>query len=230
MPDVADLERALGYRFRARELLVKALTNPSFRQSRPELRHGIDDNQRLEFLGDAVLGLLSADQLHKAHPEEPEGLLTARRSRLVNGSALAALARQIHLENFILLGAGESPDNENALADTLESIFGAAWLDGGLEAARTLYAQLGIGREIPEAAAVLALNPKGELQQRCQACGGGNPVYKTLSAQGPDHAPIYEVRATALGQSATALGSTKKSAEAAAACALLKILGAQNER
>lgn len=219
---MTELEVKIGYTFRDATLLERALTTPACRMERPE----IEDNQRLEFLGDAVFGLLSADAVFAAYPTEQEGLLTVRRTHLVSGTALAAAAEKIGLGAFLRRNSGASPIAPHAkvLADAMEALMGAAWLDGGLDAARAVF--VAIDLPINERLNVWGDNPKGHLQVMSQAMRPSRrPVYTVDSVKGPSHAPTVTVtvKVDGLGR-ATATAGSQRNAEVAAATALLESL------
>jgi len=217
------LERAIGYRFHDRRLLETALTHASFR-----VDQGGDpaDNQRLEFLGDAVLGLLAAESLYGTHAVLDEGGLSVLRSQATSGKTLAAAARRIGLGAWLRMGRGEimagGPERDGALADALEAVLGAVWLDGGLKAARTTYACLAIQPDKTRPLDVWAGNPKGRLQEYAQRVHHTVPVYTLRVEHGPAHRPSYCVRVS-VGNALSAEGEglTKRAAEAAAAGNLL---------
>ena len=215
---------ASGYCFRDASLLQTALTLPSWYA---EAKTGTD-NQRLEFFGDAVLGLLAAEYLYAAFPDLDEGGLSMLRAQIINGRTLADVAREIGLSALIRVGRSDERKGglcrENAFADTLEALFGAVWLDGGLEAARAVFRRLLGGRICvePDPSALQIENPKGRLQELSQAADGSVPDYELIETVGPDHQPEYRVRVTLKsGLSAAATGSSKRAAEAAAAQAAL---------
>jgi ribonuclease-3 len=221
------LERTLGYVFSDRRLLETAVTAPSYRSEHPAEATG--DNQRLEFLGDAVFGLLSAQHVFRRYADDDEGGLTVRRSRLANGRALARLARQTGLGGCLRLGRGDEAeggrDKDRSLTDALEAVFGAAWCDGGLAAAQAVYDTLMDGQS-DEPLDPWAENPKGRLQEVAQRhAWPGSPAYELTGASGPDHAPEYTVTARVHGgYEAQGTGKTKRAAEVAAAAALLRLL------
>ena len=172
------LEKILGYRFRDRSLLEAALTHPSWRHEKGESARAEADNQRLEFLGDAALGLVAAHSLFTTHPDAAEGDLTRLRAQLVSTKNLAQVARQLGLGPWLRLGKGEENnggrDRDSNLADVVEALLGAAFLDGGLKAASPLFAhwflsdappQLGEGSDHE--------NAKGALQEKLQQSGLG---------------------------------------------------------
>ncbi len=211
-----------GYTFRNDALLKEALTTPAYRMVHPHAT----DNQRLEFLGDAVLGLLAAERLYAAFPHAAEGALTVRRTHMVSSSALCAAANRFDLVSRLKRnrGASELSRHAKTLADAVEAILGAAYLDGGFAAARTIFETLELATEEPSAD-VWADNPKGALQERVQALKPPrHPVYELLKAEGAAHAPVFTVRVTVEGVGcAEASAGSHKEAEAAAAAKLLRM-------
>lgn len=214
------LERRLGYHFHQRSLLVEALTHPS--HACDPKRRG-RDNQRLEFLGDAVLQLVLTEHLFRRFRKSPEGQLTKLRSRLVSRKALADFARQLDLGTFILLGKGEQMtggrERHSTLADAYEALIGAVYLDAGYERTRDLV--LGLMDE-----AILRLaedpederNPKGKLQECLQSIEPSAPCYEIVEASGPDHCRVFTARVLWQGRELSrGQGTTKKEAEARAA-------------
>ena len=223
------LEHKIGYHFENQELLKTALTCPSYRAE--QATKSVSDNQRLEFLGDAVFGLLAAQFVYTRFPEDQEGALTMRRSYLASGHALAVLARQIELGDFLSIGKRDEArggrDSDRALADALEALLGAAWCDGGIDAARLVFEKLIIN--LPEMPRDLwTNNPKGQLQELAQHHAWlASPVYELIEVTGPQHLPVYTVKArVATGHEALGKGATKQAAEVAAASALLTCLKA----
>ncbi len=210
----------LGYRFANPGLLAMALTTPAYRMMFPDS----PDNQRLEFLGDAVLGLLAADALYRECPRSPEGRLTIQRCHMVSTGALCAAAQRHNLAPLLRRnkGAKELSPNAHTLADAVEAILGAAWLDGGLDAARRVFNALGL--EANAESGEWSVNPKGELQKRAQALHPNNhPLYTTLSVTGSSHEPVFTVRVEVHGAgSAEGSARSRKEAEAAAAANLLR--------
>jgi len=217
-----ELEEKIGHVFARPELLARAVTTPSVRMTRPDAK----DNQRLEFLGDAVFGLLTADALFRAHAEDQEGALTVRRTHLVSTDAMTAAAARLGLAAYLRrnAGAAELPPHAKALADALEAVMGAVWLDGGLAAAQAFFArlELPLGDELRE----WELNPKGALQVRAQAQRPPvKPVYRIDSVKGPGHAPVVTVTVSVAGLGeATATAVSKSAAEVAAAAKLMEEL------
>ena len=218
------LERTLGYAFKSRPLLEKALTNPSYRADHAGEK--VEDNQRLEFLGDAVFGLLTAQLVYERYSEEDEGSLTVRRSHLASGRGLAELARRVGLGAYLRLGKGDEAaggrDKEKALTDAMEAVFGAAWCDGGIKAVRTIFEKL-MSEQTETPLDVWADNPKGGLQEVAQRhAWPDSPAYEQVEVTGPNHAPVYTVKArVAGGYEALGTGRTKRAAEMSAAKVLL---------
>lgn len=215
------LEDRLGHAFRRPSLLEAAVTHPSYLQERRE--PGLESNQRLEYLGDAVLQMIVTEALFAAYPAEREGSLSKRRAALTNGSFLAALAREIGLDRALRLGAAEDAaggrDKPAALEDAFEALVGAVYLDSDFPTVRRivlgLYGDLG-GRL---AAVEGDDNPKGRLQEKIQPeHGSGALRYEVVAIEGADHARAYEVAVRLhdreLGRGR---GSSKKLAEEAAA-------------
>ena len=209
-----------GYEFRDAALLETALPTPSYRMDRPEAT----DNQRLEFLGDAVLGLLSAERVFAEFPDDPEGPLTVRRTHMVSSAALCEVAARAGLAARLRRnrGAAELPKNAKTLADAIEAIIGAAYLDGGFAAAKTVFESLALNANAAEDE--WSGNPKGELQVRAQAMKPPrHPAYELLKTEGKAHEPVFTVRVTVDGVgSATASARSHKLAESLAAAELLK--------
>jgi ribonuclease-3 len=221
--EYAALQQRLGYEFRDPALLRLSLTHPSVAHE-----HGsaIQTNQRLEFLGDAVLQLVLTRKLYEKFPAFGEGPLTKARAKLVNRSTLAERARQLGIGQQLILSRGEEMhggrERPSALADTYEALLGAILLDGGFEAAREF-----ILREFQEAFGGLSVipileNPKGELQEKLQAVSPEAPQYRVVSASGPDHDRVFECTVHHGGaELARGRGKSKKAAESEAALAAL---------
>ena len=226
MSDLAALQSRLGYKFRNEGLLHLALTHPSVAH---ENTKGFEHNQRLEFLGDAVLGLIFARELYEKFPASDEGELTKSRARLVNGDMLAGRARSLNLGAHLTLSRGEETsggrERASTLADAFEALLGAIFLDGGFDAAREF-----VLREFAADLSTLAKssgieNPKGELQELLQSRSPRAPEYQTVSATGPDHNRVFECVVLHEGvELARGRGKSKKAAESDAALAALKKL------
>jgi ribonuclease-3 len=216
----------LAYNFRDEKLLALALTHPSVAH---ESGVAGEHNQRLEFLGDSVLGLVLSQKLFEKFPDADEGVLTKSRAKLVNASSLAEHARKLNLGAHLILSRGEETsggrERASALADTFESLLGAIFLDGGFDAAREF-----ILREFENDFSALTEisgieNPKGELQELLQSRSPNAPEYQTVSATGPDHDRVFECVVQHEGvELARGRGKSKKAAESDAALAALKKL------
>jgi len=221
-----DLQRCLGYRFSKVDLLKLALTHPSVAH---ETTAPTPHNQRLEFLGDAVLGLVLTQELYQRFDTVSEGPLTKARAQMVNRRSLAEQARRFNLGQFLILSRGEETsggrEKQSALADAFEALLGAILLDGGFEAARAFILKcfhdaFGHLMRIPNID-----NPKGELQEMLQARSTDAPEYKTTSVTGPDHDRLFECAVFHEGHElARGKGKSKKSAESEAALAALHSL------
>jgi ribonuclease-3 len=209
-------EKQIKYRFRKKILLEAALTHPSFRYENPGVE---SDNQRLEFLGDAVLGLLAADLLTGKNPQANEGELTRLKSSITSGSALTGAARALGLSSHLRLGKGEAAsggaNRDSNLEDALEALLGAVWLDGGLKAARKFF-ERNIFHALEKAEPVIE-NPKGMLQEYAQKKGYPAPVYQVLESSGPDHARHYRVEVSVSTYAYRGEGSSRREAEKNAA-------------
>lgn len=221
-----ELEIRLGYRFRDRSLLDMALSHRSYRFENKDVKV---DNQRLEFLGDAVVGFLAASQLYSNHAAINEGGLTELRSRVTSGKALATVARRIGLGDFMKLGKGEEQaggrQRESLLADAFEAVIGAAYLDGGVKAASKILTRLLIFPEPFHEQEDWGENPKGKLQELSQRLYGRGPEYRCVSEDGPAHQKRFVVEALAGGSVlGTGDGSSKRAAEVSAAHAAVKKL------
>jgi len=216
---VHPLEERIGYKFRNPLLLAEALTHPSLGHETQQ-RHF--DNQRLEFLGDAILQLVTTEYLFGHFGDQPEGQLTKLRSRLVSRDALKAHAAALDLGQFLLMGRGEEASGGRSrvstLADAFEALIGAIYLDGGLEVTKTfilVQARADLTRLAEEPVDV---NPKGYLQELLQSISPRSPLYELVSQSGPEHDKRFVVRVVwegiVLGKGR---GRSKKQAETAAA-------------
>lgn len=213
------LEKLLGYSFRKKELLATALLHRSYRYESEGVRN---DNQRLEFLGDAALGIVSGDYLYRAYPELEEGPLTLLRSRLTSGKALARIGSSINLGAAIKLGKGEQASGghqrDSNITDALEAVLGAAYLDGDLKAVRKIFKTLFVPLIAIHPEDGWHDNPKGQLQVISQRRWKTNPAYRLVSRSGPPHASVFTVEAVISGKvSGTGKGTNKREAEQAAA-------------
>lgn len=218
------LEKRIGYKFRNPLLLAEALTHPSVAH---ETGRKHFDNQRLEFLGDAVLQLVITEQLYKHFEDKPEGDLTKLRSRLVSRDTLKGYATEIDLGKYLMMGRGEDAsggrNRTSTLADAFEALIGAIYLDSDLTSARKFI----LAQAKTELADIVAepvdINPKGDLQELLQAISPTSPVYETVSESGPEHDKLFIVRAMWEGKElGRGTGKSKKQAETAAAEAALE--------
>jgi ribonuclease-3 len=235
----ARLARALHFRFRDLGLLRTALTHRSILHE--VVSAGITGistaaltNERLEFLGDAVLGAVAAEYLYNQDPDANEGELTRQRVALVRAETLVRWSREIDLGSYLYLGTGEKPGpsaRDRMLAGAFEAVIGAIALDRGFGAARKFLLRL-LERDAPEILrrAELGANPKGRLQELLQERYRRAPVYRTVAAEGPDHARTFAVEVSfadrVLGSGA---GPSKREAEQAAAEAALAMMAAESE-
>ncbi|MGB8342267.1 MAG: ribonuclease III [Chthoniobacterales bacterium] len=218
------LEERIRYQFHDPQLLIEALTHPSVAHEKPR-RHF--DNQRLEFLGDAVLQLVVSEYLFARYNEAGEGRLTTRRSRLVSREALKVQAARLDLGRHLFLGRGEEASGgrqrDSTLGDAFEALLGAIYLDSDLETTRRFI--LEAMREDMERLEEepLEVNPKGQLQELLQAISPRSPVYELLGQEGREHEKTFTIRVVwenqVLGEGS---GRSKKQAESAAALVALK--------
>lgn len=205
-------------------MLKEALTTPSFRMTKPDAK----DNQRLEFLGDAVLGLLATDWLFANNPASSEGALTGNRQHMVSTAALCEAAHKAGLPALLRRnkGAQELPRNAKTIADAVEALIGAAWLDGGMEAALVLFEALDLTAN--SSLGELDGNPKSRLQHMTQAMNPPRtPVYTLVGSAGTCDKPIFtiEVSVDGLGTERGVAGTRKVAAAAAAEKLLARIGG-----
>jgi ribonuclease III len=226
-----QLQGRIGYTFRDRSLLERALTHLSFLPEHPEAG---ESNQRLEFLGDAVLQILIAEELFHLFPAEREGTLSKRRSLLVNGAFLALLAREVGLDRLLRLGTSEESTGGrariSALGDAFEAFVGALYLDSDLPTARSVVRHI-YGDPLARLSGIEdADNPKGRLQELVQPVHGNSALrYEVVQIIGEDHAREYEVAVYLLERAlGSGRGSSKKLAEEAAARAALAALRAES--
>ncbi len=227
---VEALSHLIGHRFRRPELALAAMTHSSFaHEQRRKGRSVGPDNERLEFLGDAVLGLVMAEILMADHPEAPEGRLSRARSVLVSEKSLARVARRLGLGDHLRLGRGETQGGgrtkASILADALEALIAAVYLDAGLAVARS-FVETVFRDELQEFSGGLpGADAKSRVQEIFQGAHLRPPTYRLAARQGPDHAARFEV-ALMVGERTLALGSggSKKQAEKDAAARLLALL------
>lgn len=216
-----DLEKKLGYKFKRQDLLERALTHASVRGG----KKGRVDNERLEFIGDRVLGLAIVEALNEDFPEANEGEMARRYNRLVRGETCAKVARELDLGVHLILSESEAEsggrNKETILADAVEAVLGAVFVDSGFEKARGVVRRLWAasqGPNKPDAAS----DAKSALQEWAQGNGLALPQYVEVSRKGPDHAPRFTSEVRISGKEpARGEGASKRAAEQAAATALL---------
>jgi len=209
-----ECQDVIGYRFRQPELLRAALTHTSGANTR------LASNERMEFLGDAILGLVCCEQLYRRFPEYQEGDLTKVKSAVVSRRTCARISKKLHLGDFLFMGRGMHSQYDvpaNLLADVFESLVAAIYLDGGLEVAQKFILKY-LSPEIEDAAGDGHGNFKSTLQQEAQRKFGDTPKYRVLDEQGPDHNKCFKVSAEIARQYyPAAWGANKKEAEQKAA-------------
>jgi len=236
---IADgaLEERLGYKFLTRELLDRALTHSS---AVPDLRAAVSeeavpvlvprDNERLEFLGDAVLELLTSEYLLSSFPEWSEGQLSKSRARIVNASSLEAAARRLRLGEHLRLGRGEEKtggrEKQTLLADAFEAVVAAVYLDGGLGAVREVLRKHLFDQALEERGeSISESDRKSALQELLQGQGRAPAEYRVAGESGPDHQKVFQIEVWIDGAyMATGEGSSKKEAEQRAARSALEQL------
>lgn len=215
--DIEKVKLKINYNFKTKALLREALTHRTY-----AVENSLSyDNQRLEFLGDAVLEIILSEHLFQLYPEAKEGELTKMRSAMVNQHSLAVLARKIELGAFMITGKGEKEsggcDRDSTLSDLFEALIGAFYLDADLETVKEFVLEL-VKKEFPDPHKLLLdLNPKGILQEYSQKKWNEPPIYEILSVAGPDHAPVFSVEVIIDQVRASGTASSRKQAEIEAA-------------
>jgi ribonuclease-3 len=227
LSDIPNIEQKLNYTFHSKHLLMLSFVHRSFFNEHRDLVE--QHNERLEFLGDSVLGLIISDYLYAHLPLESEGYLSHLRSHIVEASSCAQLLSYLGIAHYVLLGKGERMNDgrgrETILADLFEALIGAIYLDGGLNAAKTFFLNQ-FSERIEEYLKKPLRNWKAELQDYSQKKYQKPPVYKILKESGPDHSKVFHVIACLDDQDVgEGMGSSKKEAEQAAAADALKKLG-----
>ena len=219
------LEEKLGYRFTNRALLENALTHSSY--ANEHKAKGAQSNERLEFLGDSVLGMVTADYLYRAHPDLPEGDLTRTRAALVCEGSLVEVAQQLDLGAYLKLGKGEDAgggrERPSIVADAVEAVLAAVYLDGGIGSARKIIQRFILDREEEKSA---SRDYKTALQELVQRQADQVLTYHMIGEAGPDHDKTFQAEVRLNGASVgTGSGHSKKEAEQAAARAALEAMG-----
>jgi len=228
MSEAKNLEKIIGVKFENLNLITEAVTHRSYLNEHPDFK--LDHNERLEFLGDAVLELIVTEYLYKNF-KNPEGDLTNWRASLVNGDALAEVGQSMGIEEFILMSKGEAKDKNSKarqyiLANAMEAIIGAIYLEHGLPTARKFVNKNIISRLENILANKLYVDPKSNFQEKAQEKLSVTPNYKVISSFGPDHAKVFKVGAYLDKELiATGDGSSKQEAQIKAAQAALSAKG-----
>lgn len=217
--NLSVLEEKIGYVFVDKSLLVQALVHRSFLNEHKNEVQG--HNERLEFLGDSVLGLLMADFLYHRLPQDREGPLSQLRSRLVDGQACAHYLQTLELQQFLMLGRGEfltdGKTKTSILSDAFEALIGAMYLDGGLNVVKTFLSTY-FGQDIEDAIGSPSRNYKAELQVYAQKKFQKAPLYKVVEESGPDHAKMFCIAVYVdMKEAGMGKGESKKQAEQQAA-------------
>ena len=229
--DIEALEGAIGYTFKNKALLQEALTHSSYSNELKAKKQICRCNERLEFMGDAVLSAVVSEHLFEVFPDMPEGELSTMRAALVQSQALAGYAREIGLGDFLYLGHGEEKnrDQQSILEDAFEALLAAIYLDAepcGLEKVRELILPI-VKRQLAKNDVEMRhSDAKTELQQLTQVSDGATPTYKVISESGPDHAKTFEVEvrlnSNVIGHGK---GKSKREAEQNAAREALELFG-----
>lgn len=233
---MSRIEQVVGWRFRRPDLLREALTHRSAaheaqgggggRKGRRPAQKGLGSNERLEFIGDRVLGLVMAEWLIERFPDEQEGKLGPRLAQLVSRPVLARIAVELGFREALDVAPHEERagirDAANVLADSVEAVLGAVYLDGGLEPARRFVRAA--WNDVMTGQALPPKDPKTALQEWLLARGLSLPVYAIESSDGPSHAPHFVIRVAAAGRTATGEAGAKRAAESLAASELLRQL------
>lgn len=220
------IQEVLGYRFQDPSLADAALTHPSY-----EAEHGGSRSyERLEFLGDSVLGHIVAEELFRRYPDAPEGILTRRKIAVVSGERLSAVAAGLGVGDLMRFGKGEARAGErgraSVLENALEALIGAVYVDGGIDAAHDVVLTV-LGDVLSLEDIADTGDPKSALQERTQSTGEGLPEYSVVASEGPAHAPSFTVEVRLGGRVlGSGTGHSKKDAEKAAAAAALELLSA----
>lgn len=232
LPQVILLETSIGYEFADKRLALRALSHRSLNSERRQGREQMaEHNEQLEFLGDSVLGLLVSEFLFRAHPELPEGQLSIHKARIVSAAHLVEVARSIDLGACLLLGRGEElsggRQKRALLADTLEAVLAAVFIDGGLEAARGMVHRVVLSIDTPLDLDSELRNFKALLQELAQSKGMPQPIYIMVATEGPEHAKTFTIEAqVGIDWREQGSGVTKKSAGQMAARNLYRRMSA----
>jgi ribonuclease-3 len=221
MDDLSQLERKIGLKFKNQDLLRQSLVHRSYLNEHPKFP--LNHNERLEFLGDAVLEIIVTEYLYHQYPDKPEGELTNWRASLVNSNMLSSVAKDIELEEYIYLSKGEAKDKNSKarqfiLANAVEAMIGSIYLDQGREAAEGFIHRFILSKLDNILENKLYLDAKSRFQEKAQECYGLTPHYKVLNEEGPDHDKRFEI-GLFLGEEmiAKATGTSKQEGQVKAA-------------
>ena len=215
----AEIEEKIGYVFQDKTLLKTAFVHSTYGNA-----HNVQDNERMEYLGDAVLQLVITEWQYKERLGAEEGVLTKERQRLVCEEALDEAVRRLGLEKYLLKVGSFANIGRKTVSSLFETLVAAIYLDGGYDSAKTFILGQGLDREVAE-----IKNPKGLLQEYLQQKGADLPVYQSQK-KGKDNAPTFYCTATAMGKQATGDGKSKKEAEQDAAAKLFLLLSEQENK
>lgn len=195
MKDFKKITQALNISFQKLDLLKEALTHRSFLNEHRDW--GIPHNERLEFLGDSILGFVVAEYLIEHYPQFPEGELTSLRAALVNSDSLLAVAKELKIEDYLLVSHGEAKELKNSrsylLANAIESLIGAFYLDGGIEKAKDFIQKYILSKTETILQTASYKDAKSLFQEKSQELLGITPIYKSLKSWGPDHVKQFEI-------------------------------------
>jgi len=223
---IEKLEEALGYTFKNKQLIIEALTHKSYKKPY--------NNERLEFLGDAVIDLIIAEYLYKMFQNEDEGILSKTRASIVSEAGLAKLAKMINLGEYLLISNAEENNEgreKNSLtSNAFEAVMGAIYLESGLKTVKKIFIDI-LNQVYPQIdLQTLSKDYKTALQELTQSLEGVTPQYELISSKGPDHKKIFEVKVSLKGKElARAIGKSKKDAQQKAAKIALEILKKDRE-
>ena len=220
---IADLEQVIGYTFTNSDLMLTAITHPSYRA---EQKVQVLDNQRMEFLGDAVVELIVSKALYAKFPNKDEGAMSQMRSSVTNRFPLSNMAKQAELGRFIMLSKGEQKSNgaerESTLCDAFEALVAAIYIDGGFDAADQFFWDIFEKCEFDLEHSVKSFNPKGAVQEYTQKVFRCRPEYILEKVEGPEHEPEYQVILVVNGEEwSRGVGANRKLAETRAADAAM---------
>lgn len=233
MGRAAAFAQRLGLPIRDLDLLEQALVHSSYLHEHPDAARG--HNERLEFLGDAVVSLAISDAVYARHPDDDEGILSARRAAIVSTSGLSRLAGRLELGDLLLLGEGEGARGArlrpSLLASSFEAVIGAIYLDLGWDVTRDWLVELAAPELDHEVAVGTLKSPKSRLQEHTQRTAGRRPTYRVLDAVGPDHDKMFSIEVSVEGDVlGHGEGPSRRVAETAAAVQALDTLRARRER